>query len=220
MKAVLVKLLFSFFTLIFCTAVNAIQPDIPHTENWLFDKVKEVIPSDPGIAGESTRSGIDSDSDGIRDDVELFIFNTYSEEKQIYLVNSLLNIASFLQTLMISTEQNPRVDLIFTASYMVPKQCIVNDFDSLTEARRVASKVEAKMLNTLSRTNRYFELMDVLDKEFERSIFLIEYYKRRGALKLPSCTESEECTASWDVETIFCRGNAEYQRNDMSANFH
>ena len=37
------------------------------------------LPPDPGSAGEQTLAGIDSDDDGIRDDVQIYIAQTYED---------------------------------------------------------------------------------------------------------------------------------------------
>jgi hypothetical protein len=39
-----------------------------------------ILPKDPGSAGKKTLLGIDSDNDGIRDDVEIAIFEKYPDE--------------------------------------------------------------------------------------------------------------------------------------------
>lgn len=200
------KLFITIGIFLVCTAVAAEKKDVPHTEVWILDAVKDIEPEDPGENGELTLAGIDSDSDGIRDDIELYILNTYPNEKQKYTANSLLLVSIFFQTLLVSTGEEPNFSAIFTAMYLVPKRCIENDFQSVVDSRNAVHKVHARMTNTLPRIHRYLDLLDVLDQEYEDGILLIDHYKSRRALINPNCNSDPQCRKSWDKPTQFCQG--------------
>lgn len=60
--------------------------------------LKQVLPADPGEAGKLTLAGIDSDADGIRDDVQRYIALSYqnSEKTRAALSQSAFSMQGFL----------------------------------------------------------------------------------------------------------------------------
>ncbi len=44
-----------------------------------------VLPTDPGKAGKETLLGIDTDGDGVRDDIQRYIYFTYPDDKKLRL---------------------------------------------------------------------------------------------------------------------------------------
>ena len=49
------------------------------------DDVGVVLPPDPGKEGKKTLLGIDSDGDGVRDDIQRYIYFTYPDEEKLRL---------------------------------------------------------------------------------------------------------------------------------------
>lgn len=56
------------------------------------------LPPDPGDGGKQTLLGIDSDNDGVRDDIQRYIYFTYPNEKKVRL--ALTQIAKDFQVLL------------------------------------------------------------------------------------------------------------------------
>ena len=44
-----------------------------------------VLPPDPGAEGKKTLLGIDTDGDGVRDDIQRYIYLTYPDDKKLRL---------------------------------------------------------------------------------------------------------------------------------------
>lgn len=212
-----IKVFFSTSIFLLGTSAAAQKMDVPHKEVWIPDTIKEIVPKDPEENGESSLAGIDSDSDGIRDDIELYILNTYSNEEQKFTANSLLLISRFFHALLVSTGEKPDFTPIYTAMYLVPRQCILNDFPSIMESRNAVHDVHARMTNTLPRIHRYLDLLNVLDEEYVHGRFLVKHYKNRGELINSNCRSDPQCRENWDKPTQFCRGGE--NRNNMSTRF-
>ena len=68
--------------LLFCSLVVFVfvSPDFAQGNNSGF-----VLPPDPGKAGKVTLLGIDTDGDGVRDDIQRYIYFTYPDDKKLRL---------------------------------------------------------------------------------------------------------------------------------------
>ena len=66
--------------LLFCSLVVFVSPDFAQGNNSGF-----VLPPDPGKAGKVTLLGIDTDGDGVRDDIQRYIYLTYPDDKKLRL---------------------------------------------------------------------------------------------------------------------------------------
>jgi len=195
---------FVFMTLLLASSkLNANKVDVPHVENWIYDEVMSSVPSNPDESGGSGLLGVDYDSDGIRDDVELFIIDKYPADENVYLRNSLFNIARFYQKVLSISGDKPDLTFIFTSEYLVPRQCILNDFDAIVDARDAVIDVQVKTFNTMERIKKYFSLTEVINENFVSGRHYIEYYKKRGNIIPPSCASYPKCSSGWDYETKF-----------------
>ena len=66
--------------LLFYSLVVFVSPDFAQGNNSGF-----VLPPDPGKAGKVTLLGIDTDGDGVRDDIQRYIYFTYPDDKKLRL---------------------------------------------------------------------------------------------------------------------------------------
>jgi hypothetical protein len=116
---------------------------------------------DPGKAGEQTIHGIDSDGDGVRDDLQRWIYARYPNDskKRGALKQAVVAFQDWLK--MNETDYNQRRkndDQMFKSMHCISHRMgIRNDeFDY----------VQAKVLNTQLRTKRYFEVSRAYDGDF------------------------------------------------------
>lgn len=77
-----------------------------------------VLPPDPGLAGKATLEGIDTDGDGIRDELQIAIFERYPEdgEKRAALFQ---NVRALQTALVVSQAGDP--ELVHTVSEYMSK---------------------------------------------------------------------------------------------------
>lgn len=105
-------------------------------------------PSDPNTA---TVAGVDTDSDGVRDDVETYIDQTYSDTPTR---NALRQLAKAAQSTMIDAG-NAGLSATHAAERFRAIECLMaqrpNDFPS------VFADLRGRILNTTLRTNAYLQ---------------------------------------------------------------
>ena len=70
-----------FVVLLFCSLVVFASPGFVQGNN---DR-GFALPPDPGEAGKKTLLGIDTDGDGVRDDIQRYIYFTYPDDKKLRL---------------------------------------------------------------------------------------------------------------------------------------
>jgi hypothetical protein len=109
----------------------------------------KVLPPDPGPAGKVTVQGIDSDEDGVRDDVQLFIDSTWSDSATLAAST---RFSKALQAFLVSGTDKPAA-LAAAASLNRSIDCLYavdpDGFGSIVE------HAEAVVVNTESRTRAY-----------------------------------------------------------------
>ncbi|UJS15951.1 MAG: hypothetical protein L3J17_08455 [Candidatus Jettenia sp.] len=71
----------SLVVLLFYSLVVFVSPDFVQGNN----KRDFVLPPDPGEEGKKTLLGIDTDGDGVRDDIQRYIYFTYPDDKKLRL---------------------------------------------------------------------------------------------------------------------------------------
>ena len=106
----------------------------------------DIIPEDPGEIGKETLAGIDSDSDGVRDDIEVFIFSRELDANEKVaafqyintLQNNILNSIDKLQSIELTKET-------IKARYCLESQLGKEKMDALLP------KLKVKMYNTRER---------------------------------------------------------------------
>ena len=107
------------------------------------------LPPDPGVAGKQTIEGIDSDGDGVRDDVQRYIKLTYSDAPT---QQALVQYAKAQQVMMLASTSKEQA--IANATAIVKSiECLSSvhsdDFTEVMQATRL------QLLNTEARVRAY-----------------------------------------------------------------
>ncbi len=118
------------------------------------------LPPDPGDAGKETLLGIDSDSDGVRDDIQRYIYFTYPDEKKVRL--SLTQIARNYQILL-PDSSDPEISHENVKTLIRSRACLsyIKD-DNIREAIKIRKMMKAEILDTQERSLKYLEFNNSL----------------------------------------------------------
>ncbi|MFQ5779864.1 MAG: hypothetical protein ACE5HN_03645 [Nitrospiria bacterium] len=100
------------------------------------------LPPDPGEAGKATLEGIDSDGDGVRDDVQRHIMLTYPDEPTR---RALVQLAKAEQSFLISAHDKAKA-LNSASERSRAMECIF--FVQPDEAVEILRRMRAELLNT------------------------------------------------------------------------
>ncbi len=110
------------------------------------------LPADPGEAGKKTLEGIDSDNDGVRDDIQRYIAIEYPDSEKIRRVLTdkakadqafILNADDREKVLEANTEQGKAIDCLW---YIDPETASTN-----------YKKLKAQVLNTEERIRAWIK---------------------------------------------------------------
>ena len=115
------------------------------------------LPPDPGEEGKKTLLGVDTDGDGVRDDIQRYIYFTYPDNKKLRL--ALTYYAKEFQGVL--KDANDREAAYEHAKNMVRHgECLwyLKDEESLD----ICSALRAKILNTRERSIAYIKYSDNL----------------------------------------------------------
>lgn len=119
------------------------------------------LPPDPGPAGMKTLEGIDSDRDGVRDDVQRFIVFQYGHSERA--VMALRTIAKGVQQQVLLGDSVSRDQAKALAEGLVMKSvdCYSRSVDPQTRSSKALSMVVTEVTNTPERyaQKRKFEVM-------------------------------------------------------------
>lgn len=137
------------------------------------------LPPDPGEAGKQTLLGIDSDSDGVRDDIQRYIYFTYPDDEKVRL--ALTQIAMEYQGLL--SQANDRNAAFNHATRMSRHgECLFYIQGEASIETRAA--IKAEILNTK-----------------ERSLAFINYNNNlAGEIILGAPVKSWENSCNFDVD--------------------
>jgi len=110
-------------------------------------------PPDPGEAGKQTLKGIDSDDDGVRDDIQLWILDRYPNEpakQEAQFQNA--------RTLQLDMEESISKDQTVQniREGMRAIGCIIENFGR-DQAGEETNRLRAKFLNTRARSEAYLK---------------------------------------------------------------
>jgi hypothetical protein len=113
------------------------------------------VPPDPGAAGNSTLSGIDSDGDGVRDDVQRYIGLTYpqSAKERAALTQTALALEAELTGNSNGTQQ--LTNAMDCVNYILMNSDA--DVAGGKAARNVYLSLRAVVLNTADRAKAFFQ---------------------------------------------------------------
>jgi hypothetical protein len=131
---------------------------------WSFDGelVQNGLPPDPGSAGRETLGGIDSDKDGVRDDLQRKILEQNLDEEK---TKALIQYAIALQEAMRIGAADPANELQPVAKSIVDSvDCLYARFDD--DAREQVKAVERLAINTDERYHAYNIFNDRLSGQF------------------------------------------------------
>ena len=143
------KILTFFFLLILIIACSSSDNENNGEEN---------LPPDPGEAGKATIEGVDIDDDGLRDDVQRFIYMNYSAEETRILVNYAKNIQD-----MIINSDNKEASVTIAQKMMLQLECMMSlDPEG---AREKLKNVESLLVNTSERFREYIKANQHLSGE-------------------------------------------------------
>mgnify|MGYP000367275446 CR=1 FL=1 len=113
------------------------------------------FPPDPGTAGKKTLEGIDSDHDGLRDDLQRWIYARFPNDPKKRAALKQLAI-SYQKTLFINHDENEMNENIRRNSKAF--RCLYVTFSNSHAAYNEGKFMEAKVYNTKERTERYLEV--------------------------------------------------------------
>ncbi len=118
-----------------------------------FNHFPSTFPPDPGDAGRQTIQGIDADHDGVRDDVQRWIYAYVPNEPKKQM--ALRQMARFFQQYALA--DNFGSELVARA--MEPLDRAVQCFDKtfVRDSYLVDMYLQAKTLNTYSRVKRFWD---------------------------------------------------------------
>ena len=109
-----------------------------------------LLPPDPGEAGKQTLLGIDSDSDGVRDDIQRYIYFAYPDEEKVRV--ALTQVALEYQGLL-SQSNDP--DAAFNHATRMSRHGECLDYIQGEAAADTLAALRAEILNTKERSLAY-----------------------------------------------------------------
>lgn len=118
------------------------------------------LPPDPGEAGKATLLGIDSDNDGVRDDIQRYIYFSYSDEEKVIL--ALTEVAKQFQILLLHSS-DPEAAFNNATAMARHGECL--DFIKGEAAGDILAALRAEILNTRERSLAYITYSDNLAGE-------------------------------------------------------
>jgi len=161
---------------------------IRHDRSYPFD-TKAVtwsfffLPPDPGEAGKQTLLGIDSDNDGVRDDIQRYIYFTYPNEKKVRL--AMTQIAGDFQRLL-PDAADPDMALENVKKLNCSDICLYYIKGGVRNGMRLSDALIAEILNTKDRSFAYITFNNSLAGK---------------TATLPPLAEHKNC-CSFDVDNI------------------
>jgi hypothetical protein len=111
----------------------------------------QYVPPDPGIANNSTIAGIDSDNDGIRDDIQRLIVVMYFTSPAA--VADLSTYVRALQSLILTGDEDDALQIALTRR----KAAACWDYLFPTDERRTLDKFQDTFVNTPERLRAYLD---------------------------------------------------------------
>ncbi len=113
---------------------------------WDIDFLSINLPPDPGKAGKETVLGVDSDSDGVRDDIQRYIYYTYPENEKVRVV--LTQMAKEYQGILSQPDNH---DEAFRHATMMARHGECLFYIQGEASLDMQSKLKAEILNTNER---------------------------------------------------------------------
>ena len=117
------------------------------------------LPPDPGSSGDATLEGVDVNGNGIRDDIERWIYLTYPDSEK--LRRALIQEYYPLQNMIIHGQQQNR-DAVYDDMIALQRSSECLFYVHPDRPHKISSELEARILNTDQRTYGYFEASRLL----------------------------------------------------------
>lgn len=111
------------------------------------------LPPDPGDAGKATMAGVDSDGDGVRDDIERWIVLNYENSARIRA--ALYQEAVAIQQAILSSSNRPQAMAALNAEFG-GRLCLAGLLNGgALPAGNLSDQLDSIALNTVARTTAY-----------------------------------------------------------------
>lgn len=117
------------------------------------------LPPDPGEAGKETLLGIDSDNDGVRDDIQRYIYLTYPNEKNVRL--ALMQLSRNYQELLVNTS-DPEISHSIVKKFYRSIDCLYYVKGDVRSAIKIGRALKAETLNTKERSLAFIQFNNSL----------------------------------------------------------
>jgi len=141
--------------------------DLANAQDIAASDISQTLPHDPGPAGKKTLEGIDSDNDGVRDDVQRWIALTYPSSEKTR--TAVIQMAKAMQLILLNAadEANARTNSIAADKAadcisFVREQILGRDSDAYNLKR----ELEAIYLNTSVRSRAWLQADSFLSGMF------------------------------------------------------
>ncbi|MFA6396060.1 MAG: hypothetical protein WCW84_08835 [Sulfurimonas sp.] len=115
-----------------------------------------ILPPMPDATENSkTIAGIDSNTNGVRDDVEIYIYSNYSKPEE---QKALMQYAKMEQNALLAVKTKEDVSNIYYPEMSKAIECGFNVFKTATLVRDNTMQINAQALNTLERVKQDLEI--------------------------------------------------------------
>jgi hypothetical protein len=141
---------------------NAEVAKIHATKLTLDDVMGKNLPPDPGAFADKTIAGIDANNNGIRDDVELAVFNTYpkSAKTRAVLLQYALALQMEVTQLILNKDTATAVAEEDSRAYNCIGKIVKKDSNDIQKIESYRNFIEAKQLNTEARKKEQKKFYD------------------------------------------------------------
>jgi hypothetical protein len=111
------------------------------------------LPPDPGEAGKATLKGIDSDNDGVRDDLQRWIGLSYRTDSE--LRSALAQLTRATETFLEGADKDQSAVIAMDMARSKARDCLRYRAGGIRTARGIALSIRAEHLNTLVRSQAF-----------------------------------------------------------------
>lgn len=133
------------------TTISQAEPEIIITNEKQL-KIRDTLPPDPGEAGKATLEGIDSDKDGLRDDVQIWISTNFHSPR---IQMSLRDLAMAIQQAVLASPSEKVSIQSASVAQNAATRCFAYVSDGLSHPTEVLHNLTAHIINTPARIDAY-----------------------------------------------------------------
>jgi hypothetical protein len=122
-----------------------------------------VPPPHPGSLANKTKVGVDTNHNGVRDEVEIYIFKKYSEDKEkLKIIMEFTKKKQALLSISLEDEAAKKYNLGADSAFCLSKKLSVN----MSEAERINYDLSTQVFNTWERQAHFQDIM-VKSEQFD-----------------------------------------------------